>query len=401
MAFRHGRTRFRRRGVRKMRRTFKKKKFIRKTTRRPRRTRRMHKRGRGSFRSIRNVGNHYERKFLFTLTDVPIDLWNGGTPGNRSLRTDFTIRDLENLTDQTIDGGALTTGVYQAADIAGLCNLFKLARVKRARLFWKTAGDKTDARYNIGNVGNPGFVAANNDADACFTYKRDVQEQPYFDNPTNVIGTGYTSYYLKPEPASQACQNAKLRKHSVWGGSRTFIPSQLREQTIVEQAFDSGTGQYGYGTKNGYYPIYNRFWQTRPPQSAEVGTLSTPLFEDMQYNGITLNFPQVSKMSDYTVAVIPSGAAYNGTGSYKLCVWMEVTIEFKNARSSANAYAYQPSSIMNETNVKRKFPNIKIPDTISEPIKKQVLEEIGKAIPGTGILSRFTREKKDLRDDLK
>lgn len=375
----------------------------------------MRRHSRGIFRSIRDVGSFYKRKFLWTLTPTPIDLSFNGTSGNQTLRCDFSLADLAGTTDMVpVSNPAATSsmGIYQLNDINDLSDLFLQARVSKCRVFWEVTGDRTNARFNLGTIPQVGVqtpTSSANDGDACLSFKRDLQQQPYFQNPQRAFaGTPYNQAYTVPEHVASVLQQKTVRRHSVWKGSRTFIPSQLRVDNVVQQAYD-GTA-VGFNTAANFYPIYKRWSLTSPPNASNIGQ-AYPNFPQVLYNGISLSYPQIVMQNTFSnvtgaegiVATAPGAATV--TGNYFLTVWMETEIEWRRPVSSANTIEYGPApgraaepNPFTTPTQPRKRPNVIVPDSVSEPLRKQVKQEIlGGLGPIGGLLHHVM--KRDLKED--
>jgi len=298
------------------------------------------------------VGNFYQRKFLWTLTPTPIDLGSSQILGNRTLNGDFRLVDLIAWTDVVppdpfITGS--TMGAFNAQDIINLMNTFDMARVSKCRIFWEVTGSRTDARYNLGVpfIGGVNASTYMNNGHNCISYKRDAQQQPFFNKPPTAVGSPYAGNFLIGEDSFSAVNNKGVKQHSVWSGSRTFIPNTLREENSLMQV---SAGNIPVPPPNGladgadfqrfseYYPVYKKWFKTIAPQTYQ-GVLNNGDFLNVPYLGVNLNFPQIQREVTYTAAGNLPGTANLG-GDYFLTVRLETTIQFKGPNTSAHARPY-------------------------------------------------------------
>lgn len=339
MAFKHGR-RFKKRRFAKKRR-FTKKKTTRTIKRRYKARRPMRRTRRRGFRNLRGLGNFYSRKYVFTITQQPIDLWFGGVPGNVTVLGDF---DIETLSNTTPVGGTTMLG-----EINAISSLFQFARVKRCRLFWKTSGDKTNARYNLGNFNQGGAggggVAAGANANMlgtnfCGTYPRRGDIAPNFDN----IGPPpYTVAFAPLEPYNTVMQRAGFKPGSVWGGSRSFLPSLMRRDPTIFPVRDTD-GNQNYRQQSNMYPVYNKWVRTNVPQqtAADNTSIIDPMGENVEvtnirYQGMCLSLPQVGSYSQQNIAANAATGdvrAVMTNGDYFTTLYLEIELQWKSAVSS-------------------------------------------------------------------
>lgn len=300
----------------------------------------MRRPNRGIWRNLRGVGNFYTRKYVFGVTQQPIDLFFGGTfGGNRTVLGDF---DLESLAATSV------LGATNLAEITAISNLFTYARIRRARIFWRTSGDKTNARYNLGAAdqsSGPGSgIAANTLAianpggttgDFCGTYPRRGNEDP---NATSYSMTSlqlqpYSVAFVAQEPYQSVVQQTGFRRGSVWGGQRTFIPSVLENRQFAYQINVSGSPKLQI--QQNYKPAFSPWMRTY--QETNVNTLNYNYMENfraMRYQGMNLSVPQVGiySMNQNGINALPT----YGKGDYFLNVWIELDIEWKKAVSSGS-----------------------------------------------------------------
>lgn len=330
MAFKHVR-RFKKRRFSKKRR-FTKKRTTR-TLKRRFKAKRPMRRTRGKlFRNLRGVGNFYSRKYVFQLTQQPIDLFFNGTAGNNTLLGDFDIASLAQTTQE---------GTNMQGEIDAINRLFEYARVKRARIFWRTSGDKTNARYNLdgaftgsgagagisaGSLANP---KASVSGDFCGTYPHDANQGPWYDNTSGTQSTAFVG----SEPYARVVMQRGFRPASLWAGSRTFAPSILRQNIDTWAVKVVGNNQMATATE--YRKVYNKWIKTYNPfGSINIVATNRNNFDNVRYNGINLSLPQVGCYS--MVANASAATTVNpvfGNGDYFCNVWIEIEIQWKNALS--------------------------------------------------------------------
>jgi len=314
-------------------RRFTKKKTTRTVKRRFKAKRPMRRTGRKLFRNLRGVGNFYSRKYVFQVTEQPIDLFFNGKAGNKTVLGDFDLQSL---------GATGQNGVQKLSEISAIGELFEYARVSKARMFWRTSGDKTNARYNLDaswvglgagagiSAGNIGNTTGGVSGDFCGTYPHDANQAPFY---TNTSGT-QSSAFTTDETYSRVVAQRGFRPGSVWGGTRSFKPSILRQNIDTWQVRAAGNNVMATATE--YRKVYNKWIKTNSPMgSINIVATNRNVFDTVRYNGINLSIPQVGC---YTMVANASAATTVnptfGNGDYFMNVWLEVEIQWKNALSA-------------------------------------------------------------------
>lgn len=337
MAFRHGRTFRKRRVFRRIKRRtrFSKKKFTRKTFRR-RSTRRTyrHKRRR-NLRGYGNTGNYYSRRFLLQYI-VSHDLWNDGLVGNTTFNDSFTLRELFTRSGGTTSSEPGATAEW--LDILAVSNMFQLARIKRARIVWETQGDRTNALYNVNTTGDDETVSFPNGS-RMVTYL----------NPLDSVSAIYDPATSPPtatharEDITMALGMKGAKTHSIWKGSRSFVPGLITAQdlTYLEAATSTTTALFNNRI---FKPIRNKWVATST--NIQGGSTVTRNYLDLVYQGLRLNVPQVSKATTYhPTATTAANAALDG--DYFFNAWIELDIEWKERSKmfpSATPYVIVPDT---------------------------------------------------------
>lgn len=328
-------------------RRFSKKKTIRTVKRRFKARRPMRRTGRKLFRNLRGVGNFYQRKYVFQLTQQPIDLFFAGASGNNTLLGDFDIQSL---------GATTQDGLVMQGEIEAISDLFEYARVARARMFWRTSGDKTNARYNLGidhtggnaKSGVPANTLGNAtggiSGDFCGTYPHDANQSPYY---SNTSGT-QSSAFVGSENYNKVNQQRGFKPASLWAGSRAYKPSILRQNIDTFAVDVSGTPAMATATE--YKKVYNRWIKTNNP-FANINIVGTNQnrFTMVRYNGMNLSLPQVGCFSLMPNVSGPTQTnPVFGNGDYFTNVWLEIEIQWKNALSSMSNPTTAPTGRQQE-----------------------------------------------------
>lgn len=355
------------------------------------------------FRNLRGVGNFYTRKYVFQYTQQPLNLWFGGTAANRTLFGDF---DLESLAALSQDGTAYL------AEINAINSLFEYGRVSKGRIFWRTSGDKTNARYNLGpeNVGTgPGDgVAASSlgnatggvSGDFCGTYPRRSITAPFL---PNLNQAPYSTAELAVENFSRVVNHKGFKQASLWAGSRAFIPSVMK-QDITTYDFTTNLGSKELAQNTGYYPVYRKWWRTNMvPANFVAFTANEATLNQIRYQGINLSVPQVgcyTMVADATTPTTPLPTY--GNGDYFTNVYLEIEIQWKNAISSLS----NPAEAQNMRQTPAPAPPVNIPAalksgmrTLTEHVDGPSLSKLGRfseaadaVVSGMNILSRMKRD---------
>lgn len=331
----------------------------------------MRRAGRRLFRNLRSVGNFYSRKYVFALTQQPIDLWFGGAPGNTTILGDF---DIETLANTTPFGGATNL-----AEITAISSLFQYARVKKARLFWRTAGDKTNARFNLGafNTGaaSGGGIAAGASiymlgTDFCGTYPHRSQIAPNFGN---TLPQPYSVAFAAGEPYITVVQNPGFKSASLWAGSRSFLPSLLRRDPTVYTR--SAGANVTYQQQNSMYPVFNKWIRINVPQASTGLDDSGENVEitNVRYQGMNLSLPQVGCYSQQATTVTDTRAVMTN-GDYFTTIYLELEIQWKSALSTLS----NPEPVA--FNLKRPAPVT----LATGPIKEEIVNGVYNAFTENG-----------------
>lgn len=295
----------------------------------------MRRTGRKLFRNLRGVGNFYKRKYVFQLTQQPIDLFFAGVSGNNTLLGDFDLSTLGNITQD---------GNQMLGEIQAIGDLFTYGRVAKARLFWRTSGDKTNARYNLNSAnsganassgiqaGNIGNATGGVSGDFCGTYPHDSNQSPWYSNTT---GT-QSGAYVGSEAYQRVVQQRGFKAGSLWAGSRTFKPAVLKQNINTFSVNVTGTQKMAQLTD--YKKTYNRWFKTNSPVD-NLTILTTAaqdaVLETIRYTGLNLSLPQVGCYGMLPNAL--GATQVNPTfanGDYFTNVWLEIEVQWKDALSS-------------------------------------------------------------------
>lgn len=300
-------------------RTFKKKVFRRKVKRAFTRRRRRGHRTSLSYRGLGRLGDFYQRKFIWPLTTNPINLFHGGTNGNRTLVTDFSLSNL------AIRGSG-TDVLDNLTDINALSVLFQEARIKKCRVFWVVQGDRTQARYNCGAAG-----ATVNATDVspsgvlCCTYKRRWDQAPLHTYDFTSMTPPLEAQIVDTEDIIEALNQPQVKTHSVWKGSRTFVPSQIELTPIGYQSSNVVTGTAFLAQQQKMRPVFGQWTKTLNEYGG--GTTLYVNFRDQVWQGVNLNFPQIGVEQNNTY----------GNGNFFLTAYIETLIQFRERKSSTDA----------------------------------------------------------------
>lgn len=400
---RYGKRRVRR-AFRARRRVATKKKFTRTVKRRFKARRPMRRPRRRLFRNLRSIGNFYSRKYVFTLTQQPIDLWFGGAPGNTTILGDF---DIETLANTTPFGGST-----MLSEINSFCSKFEFARVKKVRMFWRTAGDRTNARFNLGafNTGTSaggGIAAGANQymlgTDFCGTYPRRGNIAPNFGNNA---AQPYSVAFASGEFYNTVVQQPGFKAASLWSGSRTYLPNLLRRDPTVYTRRNA-SGDASYQQQNNMYPVFNKWVRSNVPQSATGLDSSGDNVEltNIRYQGMNISLPQVGCYSQQQVGTLGANGdtrAVMTNGDYFTTIYLELELQWKGALSSlANP---EPVGFSQKRPAPAAVPGIK--EEIVNGVYNAYTENGGPPLPkigkfteaadaissGLGLLSRMKRD---------